>query len=146
MLATDRSPGNFVISLDYELMWGVRDHLTREAYGANVLGGRDSIPAMLDLFQRRGIRATWATVGALLCESKEELSARAEHALGKGEKIARFEEIGPDERRDPYHFGASLARLIASYPGQEVGTHTFLHRCALEPAETVARFSAVQAP
>jgi hypothetical protein len=78
--------------------------------------------------------------------AKAKRSARAEHALGKGEKIARFEEIGPDERRDPYHFGASLARLIASYPGQEVGTHTFLHRCALEPAETVARFSAVQAP
>jgi hypothetical protein len=53
-----------------------------------------------------------------------------------------LEDIGPDERHDPYHFGASLARQIASCPGQEIGTHTFSHRCALEQGETVAGFSA----
>jgi hypothetical protein len=142
MRATGSTAGNFVISLDYELMWGVRDHATRESYGPNVLGGREAIPAMLDLFQRRDIRATWATVGALLCESKDELIARAEYAARKGADIAGLENIGPDERRDPYHFGASLARLIASCPGQEIGTHTFSHRCALERGETVAGFSA----
>jgi peptidoglycan/xylan/chitin deacetylase (PgdA/CDA1 family) len=142
MHATEGTAGNFVISLDYELMWGVRDHATRETYGANVLGGREAIPAMLDLFQRRGIKATWAIVGALLCESKDELVMRAERTMREGKRIARLDEIGPDERRDPYHFGASLARLIAACPGQEVGTHTFLHRCALEPGETAAGFSA----
>jgi peptidoglycan/xylan/chitin deacetylase (PgdA/CDA1 family) len=139
---TDRGSGNFVISLDYELMWGVRDHLTREAYGANVLGGREAIPAMLDLFQRERIKATWATVGALLCENKDELIERSERADQKGVAIARMDEIGQDERRDPYHYGASLGGLIASCPGQEIGTHTFSHRCALEPGETVASFSA----
>lgn len=142
MRATGTTGGNFVISLDYELMWGVRDHATRETYGPNVLGGREAIPAMLDLFQKRDIRATWATVGALLCESKDELLARAEHAARKGAPIARLEDIGPDERRDPYYFGASLARRIASCPGQEIGTHTFSHRCALEPGETLPGFSA----
>jgi hypothetical protein len=81
-------------------------------------------------------------VGALLCESKDELLARAEYAASKGAEIRRLEDIGPDERRDPYYFGASLARLIAACPGQEIGTHTFSHRCALEPGETVASFSA----
>src|SRR5262245_20505639 len=142
MGATGSTAGNFVISLDYELMWGVRDYATRESYGPNVLGGREAIPAMLNLFQRRGIRATWATVGALLCESKDELLARADYAASKGAEIPRLEDIGPDERRDPYHFGASLARLIASHPGQEIGTHTFSHRCALEPGETLESFSA----
>src|SRR5262245_27879839 len=61
--------GTFVISLDYELMWGVRDHATRESYGSNVLGGREAIPVMLELFEKRNIQATWAIVGALLCES-----------------------------------------------------------------------------
>ena len=49
-----RRAGNFVISLDFELMWGVRDHATRESYGRNVLGGRQAIPAMLDLFPQAG--------------------------------------------------------------------------------------------
>lgn len=130
--------GNFVISLDFELMWGVRDHATRESYGRNVLGGREAIPAMLDLFHRHGIKATWATVGALLCESKDELLARSKAA---DIEIANLDDIGPDERSDPYNFGASLARRIASCEGQEIGTHTFSHRCALEPGETVEGFA-----
>jgi hypothetical protein len=134
--------GNFVVSLDYELMWGVRDHATRDSYGPNVLGGREAIPVMLDLFHRRGIKATWAIVGALLCESKDELLARSDNAARGGATITRIEDVGPDERRDPYYFGASLARLIASCPGQEIGTHTFSHCNALEPGETLAGFSA----
>ena len=139
MSAIGGKSGNFVISLDFELMWGVRDHATRESYGPNVLGGREAIPAMLDLFHERGIRATWATVGALLCESKDELLARTETA---GTRIANLDDVGHDERGDPYHFGASLARRIASCEGQEIGTHTFSHRCALEQSETVEGFAA----
>jgi peptidoglycan/xylan/chitin deacetylase (PgdA/CDA1 family) len=141
MRATRPTGGNFVVSLDYELIWGVRDHATRETYGPNVLGGRKAIPAILELFQRHGIRATWATVGALLCESKDELLVRAERAAASGARVPHLDDIGPDERRDPYYFGASLARLIASCEGQEIGTHTFSHRHALEPGETVQAFS-----
>jgi Polysaccharide deacetylase len=142
MGTTKSTAGNFVISLDFELMWGVRDHATRETYGRNVLGGREAIPAMLDLFHQRQIRATWATVGALLCESKDEILVRANRTAAKGAAIPDLTDIGADERRDPYHFGASLARRIASCEGQEIGTHTFSHRCALEPGETLENFAA----
>ncbi|MGI8724408.1 MAG: polysaccharide deacetylase family protein [Methyloceanibacter sp.] len=130
-----------MISLDFELLWGVRDHSTRETYGANVLGGRAAIPAMLELFEKRGVHATWAVVGAVLCESKDELLARlpADGATGAA-PLANLDEIGDDERHDPYHFGASLARLVASCPGQELGTHTFSHFCALEPGHSVGTF------
>lgn len=137
-----RRAGNFVISLDYELMWGVRDHATRASYGHNVLGGRRAIPAMLDLFHRQSIRATWATVGALLCESKDELITRMKQAAVSRDVLGSLEDVGPDERRDPFHFGASLARRIASCEGQEIGTHTFSHRCALERGETLKGFAA----
>lgn len=61
--APDRSrrctvSGAFVISLDFELLWGVRDHADRSSYGRNILGGRAAIPRMLDLFERHGVRAT----------------------------------------------------------------------------------------
>src|SRR5713226_8091072 len=57
--------GAFVISLDFELLWGVRDNRTIADYGANILGGREVIPALLDLFAERNIACTWATVGLL---------------------------------------------------------------------------------
>jgi hypothetical protein len=42
--STGTSAGSFVIALDYELLWGVRDHATRDSYGAKVLGGRRRLP------------------------------------------------------------------------------------------------------
>ena len=99
-----RRAGNFVISLDFELMWGVRDHATRASYGRNVLGGRQAVAAMLDLFHKRGIRATWATVGALLCESKEDESiARIKHTAVSRAVLGSLEDC-TDERRDPFSF------------------------------------------
>ena len=65
--------GALVISLDFELHWGVRDSRTLDSYRANLLGVRQAIPAMLELFAARGIHATWATVGILFCRNKKEL-------------------------------------------------------------------------
>ena len=59
---------SFVISLDFELFWGVlRSRLTHH-YGSNVLGVWESIPAILKVFSKHEIRATWATVGGILCD------------------------------------------------------------------------------
>ena len=63
----------FVISLDFELLWGVRDHADQNSYGRNVLGARKAVPQILELFAQNDIRATWATVGFLFCESREKL-------------------------------------------------------------------------
>ena len=65
--------GQFIISLDFELLWGVRDHADRNSYGRNVLGAREAVPQMLELFAHNGIQATWATVGFLFCETRDEL-------------------------------------------------------------------------
>jgi len=46
--------GTFVISLDFELLWGVRDKRTVADYGANILGVRRVIPAIA-----RFIRGSW---------------------------------------------------------------------------------------
>ena len=37
--------GTLLISLDFELFWGVLDCHTYDSYGKNVLGGRNAIPA-----------------------------------------------------------------------------------------------------
>ena len=50
--------------------------------------------------------------------------------------------LGRDEIEDPFHFGRSLLEQIRSYPGQEVGTHTFSHYFCLEPTQDLAVFRA----
>jgi hypothetical protein len=88
--------GQFVISLDFELLWGVRDHADRDSYGGNVLGARDAVPKMLELFADKKICATWATVGFLFCESKEELLASFPSELPAylNPRLSNFSYIG----------------------------------------------------
>ena len=76
------SCGKFVISLDFELMWGVRDKKTIESYGQNILGVREAIPAMLNAFDKYGINATFSTVGFLFAKNKKELKIRGIEVLG----------------------------------------------------------------
>src|SRR5262245_65148642 len=67
--------GPFVISLDFELLWGVRDNRTIADYGANILGVREVVPALLDLFAERNIACTWATVGLLFFATNTAMRA-----------------------------------------------------------------------
>src|SRR5579859_4252999 len=74
--------GAFVISLDFELHWGVRDHEPLDGpYRPNLLGARNAIPRLLEMFERYGISATWAIVGFLFARSREERRKRRSAAL-----------------------------------------------------------------
>ncbi|MBL8678078.1 MAG: polysaccharide deacetylase family protein [Myxococcales bacterium] len=138
--------GRFVISLDFELHWGVRDHSTVDQYRENLLGVREAIPAMLDLFRRYEARATWACVGMLYAENKRQLldwipaqkPRYRDATLSPYEAIER--EVGEDEASDPFHYAPSLLRMIAATPGQELGTHTFSHFYCLEEGQTAEDF------
>ena len=66
-------PGTLIVSLDFELFWGMLDVCPLETYQDNVLGGRKAIPQLLELFQKHGIHATWAAVGFLFAENYEEV-------------------------------------------------------------------------
>jgi hypothetical protein len=139
--------GTLAISLDFELFWGVHDKRTLQDYGRSILGARAAIPRMLELFARYGVRCTWATVGLLFFDDKEELlqylpevrPSYTNPALSPYPRIAR---IGPNERQDPYHFGLSLVRRIKDCPDQEIGTHTFSHYYCLEDGQTAETFRA----
>lgn len=139
----------FVVSLDFELLWGVRDHLDRRSYGQNILGARQAIPRILEIFQRFDIRATWATVGLLFCRTRDELMAslppselRPRYANTGLSNYIYLRELGQNEEQDPYYFGGSIVDQIAQCPGQEIATHTFSHFYALEEGSTVEAFSA----
>jgi len=141
--------GSLVISLDFELMWGVRDHRSVENYGDAVLGGREAIAHMLSRFQEAGIKATWATVGLLFAKNRGEMLEFAPDCKPAYENAnlspyADIENslIGENEDTDPFHFGASLIERIANTPGQEIATHTYSHYYCMERGATVGSFEA----
>ena len=127
-----KRPGVLVVSLDFELHWGVRDRWSVGDHRARLLGAREAVPAMLELFEAFGIHATWAIVGFLFFEGKRELldalpSRRPAYVDPALSPYAGLAAIGASERDDPFHFAPSLIRQIAHTPDQEIGTHTLSH-------------------
>ena len=139
-------PGALVISLDFELHWGVRDHVTRDdPLYRRLPHARKAVADMLEVFVTRGIRATWATVGFLFASTRDEVDAykpRERPTYPRAEFDPYVEAIGIDEEHDPEHLAASLVELIRASDGQEVGSHTFSHYYCLEPGQNEAMFRA----
>ncbi|NJL53339.1 MAG: hypothetical protein HC930_16310 [Hydrococcus sp. SU_1_0] len=81
------SQGTLVISLDLELYWGMRDVVSIDGYRNNLLGVRQAIPAILELFAKYQINATWASVGFLYYADAEELKANIPAKLPSYNKI-----------------------------------------------------------
>jgi peptidoglycan/xylan/chitin deacetylase (PgdA/CDA1 family) len=139
-------PGALVISLDFELHWGVRDkHSSHSRFTRNLYGARTVIPRLLELFEEFGIAATWAVVGFLFAASREEL-ARFSPTLRPAYRRTALspygERIGVDEDEDPLHFAPSLIRLIQHTPRQEIATHTFSHYYCEEEGQSRETFRA----
>ena len=138
-------PGTLVISLDFELYWGVRDRKSLDEYRANLLGVRRVVPALLDLFSSYDIHATWATVGFLFCETRDELlealpKSRPDYRDRTLSAYAHLPQIGAGEADDPYHYGWSLIRQIRSHDSQEIASHTFSHYYCLEEGQNRETF------
>jgi len=134
----------FVISLDFELLWGMFDKVSTDEYGENIRGVRHAIPEILSLFKQNEIHATWATVGMLMCERKDELLSLLPQGplrpVYEDMKVSSYTHlmegtVGEDSSTDPYHFGAPLVREILKTPSQELGSHTFSHYYVQDGAE-----------
>jgi len=137
--------GALVISLDFEIRWGVRDTYPPGRYQQDLLGVRRAVPQMLDLFEEFGIAATWATVGFLFADSRQELESFYPVVRPEYENpiLSPYQEpIGEGEDDDPLHFAPSLIEAICKRPRQEIGTHTFSHYFCLERGQTRAAFRA----
>ena len=140
--------GKFVISIDFELMWGVWDKMSAEEYGENIKGVHNVIPRLLEAFRKHKVKATFATVGFLFFETKEELLKNLPDKLPayNNKKLSPYESyirsIGRDAKEDPFHYAPELIKNILDYPEQELSTHTFCHYYCLEHGQTVDAFKA----
>jgi peptidoglycan/xylan/chitin deacetylase (PgdA/CDA1 family) len=143
------NPGIFTISLDFELHWGGFEKWPLQNYRQYFLNTREVIPQMLSLFAEHDVHVTWATVGMLFHETREELINNSPDlkptykmsALSAYQYVNRA-GIGPDEDKDPFHYAPSLIKQIVATPGQELGTHTFAHYYCNEEGQNVDQFRA----
>ena len=142
-----RASGTFIISLDFELHWGIRDVKAVAQYRENLIGVRRAVPAMLATFADYDIHATWATVGFLFFSRRSELLRalpieRPQYDDARLSPYAEMGAVGENENEDPSHFARSLLEQIRSSPAQEIGTHTFSHYYCLEPTQSIGAFRA----
>lgn len=138
-----------IVSLDFELFWGMQDKHDLPEYQENIMGGRAAIPKILDLFLSHSIHATWATVGFLFAKNYEQLKKnfpRDEFLPSYSEPTLScyrcFGSIGTDEASAPCYYGNSLISKIAATAGQEIASHTFSHYYCREQGQTTEQFCA----
>lgn len=139
----------FIISLDFELFWGMQDCISLEDYKDNVLGGRKAIPKLLELFKKYDIHCTWATVGFMFADSFNELKKyfpedelRPHYFESQLSSYRCFSSIGKDENEAPYFYAPSLIKKISELPYQEIACHTFSHFYCNEDGQRIEEFEA----
>ena len=91
-----------MLSLDFELAWGMRGD---PAYKADFERTREVIDRMLALFEKYEIKATWATVGELF------LTGQA----GNGDNLL-------------WHAPEVIEKIKKCLVAQEIGSHSFSHK------------------
>lgn len=132
---------HFVISLDFELAWGLRDIAPADELQGAMAEVPTAIHGMLDVFRERELHATWASVGMLFAADDGEWQRR-QPAVAPGYHDRALDPYldGPTPGADRY--APELLRTIDATPHQEVGTHTFSHFYCLEAGASLEAFDA----
>src|SRR5262245_44835210 len=126
--------GVFILSIDFELIWGTRDLFgTREFRRACEIERAVVIDRLLDFFVEFGMSATWCALGHLMldhCEldagQKHPEIVRPSHSWCKRDWFD--DDPCGNEETAPLFLARSLVKKIRDCPiPQEIGCHTFSH-------------------
>ena len=135
-----------VISLDFELLWGVFDkvdHTDSEVYFENT---RKVIPGLLNLFDKYDIHVTWATVGMLFNQNWEEwrenIPTNTPDYLNSKFSAYQYSSNLNYQIDERLVFASDIIDDIKNIDHQEIGTHTYCHYYCLEPGQEKIAFEA----
>lgn len=141
--------GKLIISLDFELMWGVHDVTSASVYGDAIIGAKQIIPRIIDKFEVNCISATWATVGFLFFRNERDITAGSlpqlkpgYHDRGLSPYLSDGRLICSGQDSSCYFFAYDLLQVLIGSRYQEVATHTFSHYYCLEEGATAESFEA----
>ena len=138
--------GSFVISLDFELMWGNIESWSEEGYGnTNVAHVREVIGRLLALFEKYQVRATFATVGLIMHEKDCDMRALKPRLLPSYHKsqYSPYENHFIENINNPeLYYAPDIIELLKSSTNIEIGTHTYSHYYCWEEGQTIEQFEA----
>lgn len=134
-----------IISLDFELYWGVSDKVKLEDKQQYFQNTRTTIPALLNLFDQNQIHVTWATVGMLFATGWREWykfmpKEKPNYNNNNLSSYAVEAKYNNANHLEPFLFAPDIVDLINETPNQEVATHTFCHYYCKESGQTISQF------
>ncbi|MDQ2949163.1 MAG: hypothetical protein M3Y27_25035 [Acidobacteriota bacterium] len=140
--------GIFILSLDFELIWGTLDRHGQKFRHLCDLERLFVIERLLNLFTEFDISATWCTVGHLFLKECRLKSVTKHPDIARltfaGASQDRFShDPCSTEQTDPVFYGRTLVeKIMACRVQQEIGCHSFSHvifsdaRCTRAVAES----------
>lgn len=140
--------GALVISLDFELMWGVIDVQTTDGYGqTHVKQVPEVISRTMSLFEKYDVHATFATVGMIMYPDAKSLLSDLPHTHPAYTKSSmspyEHDYISQIKAGDEcLFFQPEVIKEIYSHTGMEIGTHTYCHYYCWAEGQTTEQFDA----
>ena len=136
--------GYLVISLDFELLWGVFDKIKLEDRKKYFHNTRMVIPELLELFEKNDVSCTWAIVGMLFnhnwSEWENNVPKYSPEYINSELSAYNFGNLSKSSVEVDLCFAPKLIQKIQNTPSQEIGTHTYSHYYCLEPGQIVDAF------
>lgn len=136
--------GKFVISLDFELFWGISESKKCNTYCLNLGNTHTVVQKLLEIFEKFDVKVTWAVVGFLFFKDEKELIALSnyvEQPSYRKSNLNNYEYLDlVKESCLNMYFARDLLNTIKVKNCHEIGTHTFSHYYTLEEGQTMNQF------
>lgn len=139
--------GCLIISLDFELLWGTIESWTPEGYGkSHVNQVKDVIPRLIKLFDKYGVKATFATVGFVMLNGVDDIKHHMPKLCPsyKNLRLLPYGDYMQKIRESDSHlyFAPQLIQLLQKSNNIEIGSHTFSHFYCWEEGLSIEQFDA----
>lgn len=139
--------GSFIISLDFELFWGLLDAIEYKENLQRIISTQDIALRLIEVFERNKISVSWATVGLLMLNDSEELSNLKNKIIEPSYENPKFNNYinyenlkkSSDFCEDVF-FSKDIVEKIKKTNFQRIGTHTFSHYYCLEKGQVKSEF------
>ena len=142
-----KNPGTLVISLDFEMFWGMADVSAVSNLASSMRRVHEVVPRLLKLFETYGVHATWATVGGMMAHDDAEFlrylpKPAAPQTARMLDKLGIGQPDGAKKCPREILYAPELIHKVAATPGQEIGTHTYSHYYCSNADSTPEAFAA----